>query len=102
MISSIGGGLMRDIILRDIPFVLRKYIYALATILGSAIYYLIAAVLMPGSELGTTLAIVFCTLSVFTVRILATYFRWNMPKAIDFMKIKKEAVSKEEDAKSSQ
>ena len=90
MISSIGGGLMRDIILRDIPFVLRKYIYALATIFGSAAYYIIAAVLMPNSELGTTIATITCTVIIFTVRVLATYFKWNMPKAIDFGKIKEE------------
>ena len=81
---------MRDVILGDIPFVLRKYIYALATIFGSAVYYVIAAVLMPGSELGATIALVACTLTIFTVRVLATYFKWNMPKAIDFSKIKNE------------
>ena len=88
MISSIGGGLMRDVILRDIPFVLCKYIYALATIFGSAIYYVIAAVLMPDSSLGATIATVSCTIAVFTVRVLATYFNWNMPKAIDFTQMK--------------
>ena len=92
MISSIGGGLMRDVILRDIPFVLRKYVYALATIFGSVVYYLIAAVFMPNSELGKTIAIVSCTISIFTIRVLATYFRWNMPKAIDFAKIKEGAA----------
>ena len=89
MISSIGGGLIRDVILRDIPFVLCKYIYALTTIAGSAVYYLIAAVFMPNSDLGTTLAIVACTFVIFSVRVLATYFRWNMPKAIDFSTLKK-------------
>ena len=94
MISSIGGGLMRDVILGDIPFVLRKYIYALATIFGSAVYYLIAAVLMPESDLGDTVAIVACTLSIFVLRVLATYFRWNMPKAINFSKFKEMSAQK--------
>ena len=92
MISSIGGGLMRDVILRDIPFVLRKYIYAIATIIGSTLYYVIAAVLMPDSEVGRTVAIISCTLSIFAIRVLATYFRLNMPKAIDFARIKREVA----------
>ena len=90
MISSIGGGLMRDVILRDIPFVLRKYIYAVATIAGSAIYYMIAAVWMPDSELGRTVALIVGTLVIFLIRVIATYFRLNMPKAIDFDRIKRE------------
>jgi uncharacterized membrane protein YeiH len=31
MLSAVGGGMLRDIILRDIPFILRKRIYAVAT-----------------------------------------------------------------------
>ncbi len=98
MISSIGGGLMRDVILRDIPFVLVKYIYALATIFGSAVYYVIAAVLLPDVSYGRPVAIASCTIAIFTVRVLATYFKWNMPKAIDFNKMKK-AVSEESNEK---
>ncbi len=88
MISSIGGGLIRDVILRDIPFVLRKYIYALATLFGSAVYYLIAAIILDGSEYGRPVAIASCTLVIFLIRVFATYFKWNMPKAIDFGKMK--------------
>ena len=47
MVTCVGGGLMRDVILRDVPFILRKYVYAVATIIGSALYYLVAAVWMP-------------------------------------------------------
>lgn len=90
MISSIGGGIVRDVILRDIPFVLRKYIYALATIFGSALYYIIAAVVMPDSPYARPVAIAVCTFAIFSVRVLATYFKWNMPKAIDFSKMREE------------
>lgn len=92
MISSIGGGLMRDVILRDIPFVLRKYIYALATLVGSAVYYFIAAVLMPDSAYGRPFATATCTLVIFLIRILATYYKWNIPKAIDFAALRADAA----------
>lgn len=104
MISSIGGGLIRDVILRDIPFILRKYIYALATLIGSAVYYLIAVVFMADSEYGRPVAIATCTIVIFSIRVLATYFKWNLPKAIDFKKMKNEKAafskfSKEESVK---
>ena len=88
MITSIGGGLIRDVILNDIPFVLRKYIYAIPTILGSALYYLILVCAFPNTDYGKTVATVACILLIFVIRMLATYFRWNMPKAIDFKKMR--------------
>ena len=93
MISSIAGGLVRDVILNEIPFVLKKYIYAIPTILGSAVYYVIAVHILPNTEYGTTVATVSCLVLIFTIRMLATYFRWNMPKAIDFRKMREEVKS---------
>ncbi len=98
MITSIGGGLIRDVILSDIPFVLRKYVYAVAVILGSSVYYIIAALILPNTDYGAAVATVACTLLIFTVRMLATYFKWNMPKAINFRKMKAESPSREESA----
>ena len=93
MISSIAGGLVRDVILNEIPFVLKKYIYAIPTILGSAAYYVIAVHILPNTDYGTTVATVSCLVLIFTIRMLATYFRWNMPKAIDFRKMREEVKS---------
>ncbi len=84
MVSSIGGGLVRDVILNEIPFVLRKYIYAIPTIIGSAAYYLILVCILPNTDYGKTVATVICVVIIFVIRMLATYFKWNMPKAIDF------------------
>jgi len=95
MISSIGGGLMRDVIINDIPFVLRKYIYAIPTILGSISYYLIYVYALPTENYSKIVATVVCTAVIFVIRMLATYFKWNMPKAIDFKKIRIEVISEE-------
>ncbi len=88
MISSVGGSLTRDIMLRDVPFILRKRIYALATLLGSGVYYLIAAVIMPGEESSSVVATIACTVVIFTIRMCATAFKWNMPKAIKFSELR--------------
>lgn len=79
MTTCVGGGVIRDLLLRDIPFVLRKRIYALAAIAGSAVYYLI--VRFVGTEV---LAVLAGIATVFLLRLLATLFRWNLPRAIRF------------------
>ena len=87
MISSIGGSLLRDVILGTIPTILRKRIYALACLAGSAVYYIIAEYLMKGMQYADVVSTLVCILVIFTIRMCATVFCWNMPKAIDFSTI---------------
>ncbi len=84
MITCIGGGLIRDVIFSEVPSFLRKHVYALPTIVGSAAYYIVAIYIFPTEEYGKMVATVTCLLIIFLLRVLATYFKWNMPKAIDF------------------
>ena len=84
-VSCIGGGMLRDIILGDVPFVLRKRIYALACIAGSSVFYILWYNGAP--EVITMLA---GALTTFGIRVLATIFKWNMPKAIEFSKLRAE------------
>lgn len=86
-ISSVGGSLIRDVILRDIPLILRKRVYAVACILGSSVYYLIFAVFMKGMASAEVVATLSCVAVIFAIRMCATIFRWNMPRAIDFAQI---------------
>lgn len=83
VLSCIGGGMLRDIILGDIPFVLRKRIYALACIAGSSVFYFLWYI--NAHEVVAMLAGAFTT---FGIRVLATIFKWNMPKAIEFSKFR--------------
>ncbi len=94
-ISSVGGSIIRDVILRDIPLVLRKRVYAVACIIGSSTYYLIVEVFMKGIPSADVVGTLACMAIIFVIRMCATVFRWNMPKAIDFSKIKKENENKE-------
>lgn len=76
MTTAIGGGVLRDLLLREIPFVLKKRIYAIAAICGGLTYYL-------GWLLGApeTLALCAGVAVTFVLRLLATIFKWNLPKA---------------------
>ena len=87
MLTAVGGGMIRDLMLRDIPFVLRKRIYAVAAIIGSVVYYVIVVFAMPNSEAGQLVGTIACVGVVFALRILATHFKLNMPKAIIFSEI---------------
>ncbi len=86
-ISSVGGSITRDIILRDIPLILRKRVYAVAAILGSSAYYLINEVFMKGMRSADVIGTLACVAVIFSIRMCATIFRWNMPKAIDFARM---------------
>jgi uncharacterized membrane protein YeiH len=95
VLTSVGGGLIRDIILNDIPFILRKYVYVVPIVLGSVLYYVIRKCIIPTAAYAEPVAIVGCVLLVFVIRMLATYFKWNRPKAIDFRKMR-ETVKREQ------
>lgn len=87
MTASIGGGMIRDICLRDIPFVFRKHIYALAAIAGSVLYYLLMMHVFDGGIAGEIISSIIAIATVFAIRVCATKFKWNMPKAIEFSKM---------------
>ena len=87
-ISSVGGSLIRDIILRDVPFILRKHIYALAVIAGSSLYYVSEVYIFSGTHNSGVFSTIICAVVIFVIRMCATKFKWNMPKAIKFSEIR--------------
>lgn len=88
LISAVGGGIVRDICLREIPFVFRKRVYAIACILGSGAYYLLHEIVLRDMRSADLVSTLVCVTVIFAIRMCATIFRWNIPKAIDFSKIK--------------
>lgn len=75
VITGIGGGVLRDVMLGEIPFVLKKRIYALASIAGGVVYYSLSF-----TSLGRTKSIVIAVAVTFIIRLLATIFKLNLPK----------------------
>ena len=76
MTTGVGGGVLRDMMCGDIPFVLRKHIYAVAAIAGSLSFYLMQ---QAGAEAGIS-TLVGVSLTI-VLRLLARHYRWNLPKA---------------------
>ena len=77
VMTGVGGGLMRDIVVDQIPFVLTKHIYAVASMLGAMSYYLL---LQGGLTHGPSAMV--GILLVFLIRVLATRYKWNLPHAL--------------------
>ena len=91
MITCVGGSMIRDFCLREIPFILRKRVYALAALSGGASYWILVKL-----QVNEIVALIVSALLVFAIRMLATVFKWNFPKAIDFSKLKQEEQIMEE------
>jgi uncharacterized membrane protein YeiH len=75
-ITGVGGGALRDVLVREVPVVLRTGLYAIPALLG-------ATVVVLASEAGThnlafpVLGAVVC----FAIRIAGVYFDLNVPQA---------------------
>ncbi len=74
LITGIGGGIVRDILVDKTPYVLQKHVYALAAIIGSALYYCIR---ICGYQF---IAVAVGIAAIILIRLLATKFHWKLPK----------------------
>lgn len=75
VLTGIGGGVLRDVLVNEKPYVLTKHIYAVASIGGSVIYYVVSSCL-GFRVIGTFVSLTFTVL----IRLLAARFRWKLPK----------------------
>lgn len=76
MLTGIGGGMARDVLLSEIPIVLRADLYAVAALAGAAIV-VIANIL----ELPTAAAVLVGAAFCFGLRVLAMKYGWHLPVA---------------------
>ncbi len=74
-ITGIGGGILRDMLAGRVPAVLRKRIYAVAAIIGSAMYYYLSK-----SNLDNTISMVISIFTVIIIRMLAMHYGWQLPR----------------------
>ncbi len=75
MITGIGGGVLRDVLSGNTPYIFVKHFYASASLIGA----LVSIVLW--EQIGQSSAVFGCAFVVTTLRLLAAKFRWSLPKA---------------------
>jgi uncharacterized membrane protein YeiH len=78
MISAIGGGLGRDLLTGEIPVVLRREIYAVASLLGAGVVAVLVRV-----GVSRPVLIPVTALLIFVVRLLALRRGWRAPTPPD-------------------
>jgi uncharacterized membrane protein YeiH len=76
MLTGIGGGMARDILITEVPVVLRAELYAVAALAGAAVV-VIGHVLHLSSTLTASVGAALC----FGLRFMAIRYRWKLPVA---------------------
>ncbi|HEX5460443.1 MAG TPA: trimeric intracellular cation channel family protein [Steroidobacteraceae bacterium] len=76
MLTGIGGGMARDVLLAEVPTVLRADLYAVAALAGAAVVVIGAALRLPSTAM-TIAGAVLC----FGLRFLAIRRGWHLPIA---------------------
>jgi len=75
VISGVGGGVLRDVLAGNRPYIFIKHFYANAALIGAIICVILWNVV------GSLLSMLISALIIFVLRVLAAQFHWELPKA---------------------
>lgn len=75
VITGVGGGILRDVMAGNTPYVFVKHFYACASLIGAALCAL------TWSGLGEAGAMMLGAAVVIVLRLCAARYRWSLPKA---------------------
>jgi uncharacterized membrane protein YeiH len=76
MLSGIGGGMLRDLLVSEIPNVLRSELYAVAALAGAAVV-VVGHLLNVPPVAAASAGAAFC----FGIRLIAIWRGWRLPVA---------------------
>lgn len=77
VMTGVGGGVLRDILAGNTPYIFVKHVYACASLLGATVCALLWRIV------PSYVAMLAGMLCVLILRLLSAYFRWNLPHADD-------------------
>lgn len=75
IITSTAGGITRDLLSGEIPLVLRKDVYASASLIGGVVFWLLRV----HTGLHNEIAAMACTLLVIAIRVISVQRNWHLP-----------------------
>ncbi len=75
-VTGAGGGVIRDLLAREVPLILERDIYALAAVLGAT-----TLVILLWLGLETAIAAGIGVLATIGIRVLALRYNWQAPRA---------------------
>jgi len=73
-ITACFGGVIRDVLLNNVPLLFRKEIYAMACIAGGLLYFLFEYFRMDHN-----ISRIICIIAIFTIRVLAFCYKLSLP-----------------------
>lgn len=75
LITAVGGGILRDVFVNEVPIVFVKELYASASFAGIVAFYVMLAV-----GIDINIAAIPCIAIVTAIRVLAMKYNWNLPR----------------------
>ena len=75
MLTGVGGGVIRDVLTSTTPYIFKKHVYAIASIVGAGVYYVLRLTVV-----GTLVPSLIAMVLVVVLRLLARKYRWSLPK----------------------
>lgn len=75
-LTGVGGGMLRDMMCAEIPYIFKKHVYAVASLVGAIVFVLLHNFIKPDTAMLAGAA------AVVLIRYLAIHFEWNLPKAL--------------------
>lgn len=74
-LTGVGGGVLRDLLAQEVPYIFVKHVYACASLAGAA--------LCAGmwNHVDSVDAMMVGMAAVVIIRVLAAHYHWNLPKA---------------------
>ena len=73
VITGVGGGVVRDIMAGNMPYIFVKHVYACASLVGALVCSLL------WYHIDQIFALLTGACAVFLIRVLARHYRWNLP-----------------------
>jgi uncharacterized membrane protein YeiH len=76
VLTAVGGGILRDALVNEIPIVFTKELYASASFIGIVILFVMLSI-----NINLSLASIPTIVVVTSIRLIAMKFNWNLPRA---------------------
>lgn len=73
VITGVGGGILRDIMVNEIPLIFRSEIYAIPSIIGSLMFYFLY------DYIGLSINIYLCVGVIFAIRMISVKLKLHLP-----------------------
>ena len=74
VITGVGGGVMRDVLAGNTPYIFTKHFYACASLIGAVVCSLC------WSCLGSISSMLLGAIIIIVLRNMAAHYRWSLPK----------------------